>query len=392
MIVTWKLRFLTALLVMFILFIILAVAEFIASTMEGESRSNFTHDDHPRLGWVPHTGKSLTINPEFQTTQSINSLNMNDRPISDVDSNFKHRILVLGDSHTFAAGVSTDDTWPNQMEKLLFPDGTVGTVYNAGVIGYNLGQYLERFRLLKNHLNPTLVIIGFSMATDLYDLIPPERGGFIYGGNKERRYFDLSPDGNLITKQYKTSELGIQEYNILQKIKNFLQQFALYRRTKRSKLAMWIAANYHPGGEALWPGLDTALKIRLSEEDAYRWKLAEALMKQLVDEASEQEISVLIVNIPYLAQVYDEVWESSFGTNQEKYDRWIGSKRLESLSGKIGAYYVDTTRDFIESTRKINRWLHYPQDAHPTIEGHALIAKVTAHNIRESGFFTYKIR
>ena len=87
----------------------------------------------------------------------------------------------------------------------LFPDKESGVVWNAGVIGYSVGQYLERFRRLSGLLKPTLVIVGFSMATDLYDLIPPERGGFVYGGDAARVYFDLGNDGELIEKVYSPS-------------------------------------------------------------------------------------------------------------------------------------------------------------------------------------------
>jgi hypothetical protein len=76
------------------------------------------------------------------------------------------------------------------------------------VAGYSVGQYFERFRGLKDKLHPSLVLVGFSMATDLYDLIPPERGGFVYGGNASRVYFDLSPGGELVEKAYSSTSVG----------------------------------------------------------------------------------------------------------------------------------------------------------------------------------------
>ena len=147
---------------------------------------------------------------------------------------------------------------------------------------------------------------------------------------------------------------------------------------------MWVAVNYKPHGESLWPGLDTALKVNLSEDDQYRWNLAAAVLGRLTTEARDKEIPILIVNIPYLAQVYDDVWDSSFGNNPDQYERFIASSRLAKIAKQIGARFVDTTPEFIDETRLLNRWLHYPLDAHPTPEGHQLIAKIVLAEISKT--------
>ena len=84
------------------------------------------------------------------------------------------------------------------------------------------------------------------MATDLYDLIPPERGGFVYGGNANRVYFDLDRRGEVVEKYYEHVEQASShhERSLSARIREFLGQFSLYRTAKRSKLAMWVAANY----------------------------------------------------------------------------------------------------------------------------------------------------
>jgi len=48
---------------------------------------------------------------------------------------------------------------------------------------------------LRARLAPTTVLVGVSTATDLFDLLPPRLGGFVYGGNAERDYFDLDDEG-----------------------------------------------------------------------------------------------------------------------------------------------------------------------------------------------------
>ena len=167
-------------------------------------------------------------------------------------------------------------------------------------------------------------------------------------------------------------------------IREFLGRFSLYRRFRRSNLAMWIAV-HRPGGISLWPGLDTGLKKELTEDDKYRWLLAERILAKLVSEAQEMGTKVVIVNIPYLAQVYDATWAASFGTRPDVYDRWIAGRRLAELCQRIGAIYIDTTDAFVSAARERHKWLHWPQDAHPTPEGQDLIAEVVADGLIKKG-------
>ena len=267
---------------------ILAAAEFIARRMEPKVSGWIGHTPHDRLGWVPTPGRGQLETGEFKASFSINALHMNDREFEPATLRAKHRVLALGDSHTFAVGASTEETWPKQVETRLFADRQSGVVFNAGVIGYSVGQYLEMYRKHRQTLMPTTVLVGFSMATDLYDLIPPERGGFIYGGDASRVYFDLDGQGNLLEKQHdstKMNEKTEHQRDASHGLRSFLGQFALFRTLKRSQLAMAVAMYYRPGGKSLWPGLDTALKINLSDDDAYRWLLAERILGRLADEA-----------------------------------------------------------------------------------------------------------
>ena len=148
---------------------------------------------------------------------------------------------------------------------------------------------------------------------------------------------------------------------------------------------MTIAVYFRPGGKSLWPGLDTALKIKLDDDDTFRWNLAERILSQLALEARSDRTKVVLVNIPYLAQVYDDVWSSSFGRRPELYDRSIPSKRLAEICQRAGIEFIDATDPFVTAARTRKRWLHWKVDAHPTPEGHQLIAEVLAESMRQRG-------
>jgi len=393
----------SAILVSLSIFTALAIAEMAARYFKPETQpysEKLKTNPHAKLGWLPSEGKVTEYTHEYRAHFDVNSYGMNDEPIDTSNALPKHRILSVGDSHTFAVGIDQQETWPNVLEKKLFgTDSDTGAVYNAGVIGYNLGQYLVRSRLLEDVVDPKVTIIGFSMATDLYDLVPPEKGGFIYGGGLGRIYFDLDADSHLVEKhdlvggylysseeQMKEDQADTTKANKPQKYKaaskafssrlrDWLSQFELYKLLRRSNFAMWIATHFQPGGQSLWPGLDTSLKKELTEDDAYRWKLADEILKQFKREATKNGSELVLVNIPYLAQIYPEVWESSFGSMPEKYDRWIGNERLKAICRKNGIIFIDTTQEFIDRYEETDRWLHYKDDGHPTVEGQALIAE-----------------
>lgn len=362
----------------------LAVAELVARAAEPAPMRNLKVAD-ARLGWKPAVGERRHATREFDVPVSVNALHMNDREWTAADLRRPSRVLALGDSHTFAIGVSPQEAWPKRLEALLYGDRpSQGVVMNAGVAGYSLGQYLERYRALRQVIKPTTVVVGFSTATDLYDLIPPERGGFVYGEDAERVFFDIGKDGRLWERKHVPAAgapkaVSANPRTLLQK------HSALYRRLKRSRLAMTAATYIRPGGKSLWPGSDTALKIDLDAEDAYRWRLAELIIARLAEEAKADGAQVALVQIPYIAQLYDEVWSASFGMRPTVYDRDIASRRLAELCARRGVVFIDTTPAFTQAARRRGHWLHWPIDAHPTPEGQQLIGEVVAEGLREAG-------
>jgi len=344
--------------------------------------------DDPELGWLPRPGRSRTTTGEYSVVYDVNALGLNDGPRDPISAS-PPTLLALGDSHTFAVGVSWNQAWPHVLETLLHEQGRAGAVYNAGVAAYSLGQSLLRMRRLLGLLKPRLVLLGVSMATDLYDLIPPDRGGFVFLSHRGRAYFDLDASGALIERRELIGRTdltpGAGGAAASLRLRSWLERFALYRRLKSSAVAMRVGGVWQPGGASLWPGPDTAMRRRLDGEDAYRWALAEALLRQTAAEAQTGGARLIVVNIPYLPQVYDEVWQASFGRRPGEYDRWIAGERLGSLCRNTGSLYADTTHRFVEESRRSGRWLHYRQDKHPTPEGHRLIALEVLATLQREG-------
>ena len=106
------------------------------------------------------------------------------------------RILCLGDSLTFGAGVRDEDTYPAQLETLLNQGNPPHRpeVLNMGVFGYGTRQEIDVLQTKGVHYQPDLVILGFyandpedtrryyrfhqTLANDVTPpLFPPQAGG-----------------------------------------------------------------------------------------------------------------------------------------------------------------------------------------------------------------------
>jgi lysophospholipase L1-like esterase len=363
----------------------LAAAEVVARVIEpsntesGDSRPV----PDPVIGWLPRPGVQLGRTSEYSVEYNVNDLNMNDRPIGDADRRLPCRVLALGDSHTFGVGVSRDEAWPLVLDGLMFGQAPrSGRVFNGGVAAYSLGQYLQRYRQLRTQLTPQVLLVGVSTATDLFDLLPPRLGGFVYGGDAERDYFDLDGDGRLIEQHFVRKPTGqsspAPKPPLGLRVRTWFRRFALYRRVQNSMMAMRLATSIRlPGGDPLWEGPDAVLRVDLNERERFQWALAEAILRELVAEAHADGASVTLVLIPYLPEVYDEVWNASFGRSRE-YDRHAGSRRLKDVAARVGAAFIDTTPALTDAARRSGTWLHHHIDKHPTAEGQRVIARAVA--------------
>ena len=96
---------------------------------------------------------------EIQT----NSIGLRERPLDELRLS-KFRILAVGDSFTFGAGINGEQTWPAQLERALHkrfpPTSSSVKVINAGVFGYNLAQIRDLTEELLPEFSPQLVILG----------------------------------------------------------------------------------------------------------------------------------------------------------------------------------------------------------------------------------------
>ena len=111
----------------------------------------------------PRLPLSLRTAPRWQV--DIDSRGFREVEFSDRKAAGSFRILCLGDSWTFGANVSQNETYPRALDRLLqaeFPAARF-EVLNLGVMGYSSFQGKELLRTRALEWDPDLVVIGFGM-------------------------------------------------------------------------------------------------------------------------------------------------------------------------------------------------------------------------------------
>ena len=329
-----------------------------------------------RWGWKYSIGKRRLVCPEWDVNIHVNDLYLAGPPYDAQAAATRTRLLALGDSHTFAIGVATEDNWVQALERQLNEQQKSDSfiTYNAAIPAYSLQQYLVRLIDQGPVLKPHYVLVGFCYATDLYDMIVGLRQIEFRPGLR-MTYFDLDPNGTLVERLWEIPVDSVQKVsNPAAKLRRLLGQFATLRYLRRSSLALFVGSRIRWGGQSLWPNMELVVEREVSEEHKGHWRLVEALLLRIRDECDKLGAHLVVVGIPYVPQVYDEIWKATF-EGKEQYSRSAANERMASLLDQHGIEYVDTLEAMRAEVRRTGQWLHFRKDAHPTAEGHTVIAR-----------------
>jgi lysophospholipase L1-like esterase len=107
--------------------------------------------------------------PEFELSIRINSLGMREREIGPRRAG-ERRLLVLGDSFTFGAGVEAEQAFPRRLEAELRAAGRENVlVLNGGVPAYGTTQQSAWLERLASRIEPDAVLLAFFLGNDFYD-------------------------------------------------------------------------------------------------------------------------------------------------------------------------------------------------------------------------------
>jgi lysophospholipase L1-like esterase len=273
--------------------------------------------------------KGYELTPDHK---NINSHGLRDREISLLKPSNTFRILALGDSFTYGAGVRIEETYVKQLEAMLNQKlGNRGIRYevlNAGVPGYNTHQELIHLKEVGLLYHPDLILIGFTMS------------------DAELGFFGLKnatgPNWPIQLKEWIKDHFAL--YNFI--------RLGLKRLVDRIEATKY---DVEAGGTSVLP-----LQLAAAGKTSEGWDLCRQSLENFAAIAKDRGIPVLLVIYPFLGQLDD--------TNP-----FTGSHALiaRTASG-YGMGVVDLLPHFIRREPS-GLWVS-PKDSHPNASANAIAA------------------
>jgi hypothetical protein len=139
----------------------------------------------PELGWSPIPNSSATFVGSRPISIRHNSLGLRD---IEHDRTPKPTIVFLGDSLVWGFDVEANERFTEQIRREL----PTHRIVNAGVSGYGTDQEYLLLKRIWDKVEPSVVVLMFSVATDRSDNSSNARYDFHY-----KPYFRLLPNGEL---------------------------------------------------------------------------------------------------------------------------------------------------------------------------------------------------
>ncbi len=316
------------------------------------------------------------------------------------------RIAVLGDSIAEALQVPLEASFPRLLEGMLNDrdKGPTAEVVNFGVSGYGTVQEYLSLKTRGRAYRPDVVVLVFTILNDVRNNFPSLEGRL---SSYPRPYFRLEASGQLVPIPF--DMLKPDTAGVVGKIKTLLRQARLYhflvawvrgRASVRSLLAKAGLLHEAPaapppntGGTAAGRPVDPAyldfeVYRRVPDPEwAEAWRVTEALIRAVRDEAVRMGARFLMVPIPGAVELAapDAVVKDFPGYTAKDYDLAAPKHRLQRLAEVDGMEYVSIFDAFSADLRTRNGALtdlYFWCDGHLAPRGHQVVAQAIAERLR----------
>lgn len=314
------------------------------------------------LGWSNAEGTVTEhYSPDFSIEVRINSRGERGPEIPFERVPGQHRILALGDSFTFGAGVEEGDTFAARLAAPM----PANEVINAGVIGYSIDQeylYLREFGL---KYRPDEVVLGCFVGNDFGELGMQTAYG--YG----RPYFTLSagrlelhPVAPESARSYETDPRPFS-FRRASRAVQFAERLLALRRQGRgdggpeaSRTQARPVAPPPPG----W--LEDPRYAAPAPPEA---ALAQALLARIRDLCDEAGARLTVLLIPARETLLGPPEDGE--TGRIEHARELVTVRR--ICAALGIAVVDPTAE-LTARQAAGEGIHHPHDGHWTARGHEL--------------------
>ena len=273
------------------------------------------------------------------------------------------RVAILGDSFTFGWGANDDQTYPDQLERLLNSKYGPTEVLNAGVCGTGTGNEALWYDLWVRHFHPNLVILTVVPNDTDDDLARPLFSVDTAGDVRPRSAVQVAQfqSESLKARQIVTRLPGYDYFTENSELLN------LFRRTTSA-----LIRRHHIGAVHASAGPSAFETVGL--------RLLGGEVEWLDQQVRASGAQLLVVFVPFRETVYGQLPKTNPVVRKS-------AAMVETLT-RICAQYNIPFRDLTSEMRTAGASgqppIYYTKyDAHPTPSGYKLIADLISPAVVE---------
>lgn len=301
--------------------------------------------------------KGYNKEKEYIQRFSLNSLGFRDKEHTAKKADNVFRIICLGDSFTWGAGVEEDKTYPRELERNLNGNAIniKYEVFNWGVSAWGTSQQFLCLKEQALSYNPDLVILQYYKGNDFLD-------------NMYSNLFNLDGQGHL----KRASEFGWENTRAIKSVSDRMPYYRFL--TQHSHFINFIRA--HLIGKVTSIDINRLNNGLITDDFGYGLRLTEALLTDFFIFAKDNEVKVVFIIIP-------DKYELGLLPNPlkpiEKKRLAEEQKMLISACRKYGIPLLDMLNRFSQEDPSL---VYYREDTHLMPYGHKIIGKELSEIIR----------
>jgi hypothetical protein len=312
---------------------------------------------HPEFGRRNKPGAGYKKTSEYTSWIDVNSKGLRGAEIDYPKPPGERRILVLGDSFTFAEQVNQNETFSQLLEDRLVAEHGAGSyrVLNAGSNSWATANELIYLAKEGVRFSPDVVVVAFYIGNDVSD--------------NYRRVATVTD-----AVKADLSLRGADSFDGPRRILRKSELYTVFESGVLAKLPIWgdDGGNY-----------SSDRKPPQTQADADEaWAITERLLDRMRDVAESQGATFVVMVVPTASAVAQR-GDAPIKDGDDEDDGGDDSTRIgfEDPHGQLAAITSRnniTTLDLLSALRKAdNRTkerLYYRQNAHWTAAGHAVAA------------------
>lgn len=337
-----------------------------AFAVPGDFQTTSFLEAHPEFGRRNRPGAGWKKTAEYTSWVEINSKGLRGPEIDYAKPPGERRILVLGDSFTFAEQVNQDETFVQRLEDRLREElGLAVSVLNGGSNGWATANELVYLAKEGHRFQPDVVVTAFYLGNDVSD--------------NYRRVATM--------RDAQAADLALRGADAFEGPRRVLRQSMLYTALESGVLVKLPGWQEPTQSDA---SVRRAPRTQTEAEEA--WQITASLLDRTRDVVENRGARYVLMVIPAADVVAtgrprdrsDDGEDNNLDEVLPGFDDPHAT--LERLAAPLNIATVDLLPAMKRQAARSRTRLYYRQNAHFTAAGHAVAAKELGDFLIERGW------